>query len=333
MVPLYVPKQVPRCGKSLIPFSSLHKYVFDVKKMRYIYIHGGIFMNYFNGKIILAPSKELAEEYASDITASVEAEYGDFVVPGRIVTLAHHGPRATSPAPCIAQQLPKISSGTILVSHVDLDTLGGIMALIGIKPIAPEFWQGAAFIDVMGPHHIYELSQGVQDLLNAYYAFNETNRSERITTIADITEAIEPQIAAITCLLGEDSPQKTEMLRKGVEWRERVTQAVEDCLIDESQNVRVFRTHRVFCASSYYSPKLGAIAKATVVLNEKFRAITVAFEDGGKAFSAKTIVQSLWGEEAGGRDGIAGSPRNWERTDTELEEELKRAAKAVNELF
>lgn len=285
-------------------------------------------------RVILAPSKEMAVEYTAnnDVTASVEAEYGDDVVCGRIVTLAHHGPRCGQPAPCVAQ-VNKIIGGTILVSHIDLDTLGGIMALTGVKPDAPDFWEGAAFVDVMGPHHIHELHDEVQSMLNAYYAFAEAHKGERITTIADITEAIEPHVSAVVCLCGEDTPAKTNLLREGAEWRNRVTQAVEGCLVCEDENVRAFKTPGVFCASSYYSPNIGAVAKATVTLNTKFGAITVAFEDGGKAHSAKAIVQSLWGEGAGGRDGIAGSPRNWGKTEEELENEFQRAVDKVKGLF
>lgn len=285
-------------------------------------------------KVILAPSKDMAAEYAANniVAASVEAEYGDDVVRGRLVTLAHHGPRCGNPAPCVAQ-VSKINGGTILVSHIDLDTLGGIMALTGIKPAAPDFWEGAAFVDVMGPHHIHELPTRVQNALNAYYAFTEAHRGERITAITDITEAIKPHMSVIMCLCGDDTPTKATLLREGVEWHNRVTQAVEDCLTYENENVRAFKTPGVFCASSYYSPSIGAVAKATVTLNSKFGAITVAFEDGGKAHSAKALVQSLWGGEAGGRDGIAGSPRNWGKTEKELEEEFETAVKAVNELF
>lgn len=288
-----------------------------------------------NFKVVLAPSKELAAEYAAnnDIVASVEAEYGDEVVCGRLVTLAHHGPRCNNPAPCVAQVGKIDGGGTILVSHIDLDCLGGIMALMGIKPAAPDFWEGAAFVDVMGPHHIQELPKAVQDMLNAYYAFTEAHRSERVNTIVDITEAIEPHMSTIVCICGDDTPAKAALLRKGEEWRDRITQAVENCLVHENRNVRAFKTPGVFCAGAYYSPSIGAVAKATVTLNSKFGAITVAFEDGGRAHSAKALVQSLWGKEAGGRDGIAGSPRNWGKTGEELEEEFRTAVKAVNELF
>lgn len=54
-------------------------------------------------------------------------------------------------------------------------------------------------------------------------------------------------------------------------------------------------------------------------------AAPLAFEDGGKQLNAKEIVQELWGPEAGGREGIAGSPRNVEMTKNDL-------AKLVNEL-
>lgn len=286
-------------------------------------------------RVILAPSKELAVEYAAnnDVAASVEAEYGDDMVCGRIVTLAHHGPRCGNPAPCVAQVNKIDIGGTILVSHVDLDTLGGVMALTGVKPNAPDFWQGAAFVDVMGPHHIHELHGDVQSMLNAYYAFAEAHKGERYNTAVDITEAIEPHVSAIACICGEDTPAKANLLREGAEWCKRVTWAVEGCLMYEDENIRAFKTPGVFCSSSYYSHELKLVAKATVTLNTKFGAITVAFEDGGKAHSAKAIVQSLWGEGAGGRDGIAGSPRNWGKTEEELENEFQRAVDKVKGLF
>ena len=52
--------------------------------------------------------------------------------------------------------------------------------------------------------------------------------------------------------------------------------------------------------------------------NEKFHSITLSFADGGEQYSAKEIVQQLWGPGAGGRDGIAGSPRGQEMTQEDL---------------
>lgn len=78
----------------------------------------------------------------------------------------------------------------------------------------------------------------------------------------------------------------------------------------DTENVRVFITDGSFCSASYYSPVDQEVKKATATLNTKTNAVTVAFEDGGNPSKcARAIVQGLWGPEAGGRDGIAGSPR------------------------
>ena len=51
--------------------------------------------------------------------------------------------------------------------------------------------------------------------------------------------------------------------------------------------------------------------------------------DGGKKVSAKKLVQELWGNEAGGHEGIAGSPRGQEMT----EKDMQQLVNAVNERY
>lgn len=64
-----------------------------------------------------------------------------------------------------------------------------------------------------------------------------------------------------------------------------------------------------------------------------FNAITLAFEDGGKRFNAQEIVQQLWGNEAGGRAGIAGSPRNWNLSKDELNKEFDKLIQIVTKKY
>ena len=67
---------------------------------------------------------------------------------------------------------------------------------------------------------------------------------------------------------------------------------------------------------------------ATVTFNGKFQAISVAFADGGNSErSARKIMQDLFGPEAGGRDGIAGSPRGRVMT----EEDFRKTIEAVEQ--
>lgn len=123
--------------------------------------------------------------------------------------------------------------------------------------------------------------------------------------------------------------QHNAMIDAGRKWEQEATKAVEDRLVSENENVRVFSTNGPFCNGSYYSPSQEKIIPAVVSYNEKFGSITLSFADGGKEFSAKEIVQSFWGPEAGVRDGIAGSPRGKEMT----REDLKEISAKVSDIY
>lgn len=275
-------------------------------------------------KIILAPSYDIAKTINAE--ATVEAEYGDECLEGTMATLAHHGPRSNNPAPCNTQNVLELPPfATVVVSHIDLDTLGGIYALQGRKPKDNRFWEAAEKIDVEGAHHIHELDQDVQDKLNAYYAYNDGQPRQRYTEAIDVTKQIDDTYKIVNAIIDINDPEHDKLIAAGKEWAQTREKEVEDQLVYENKDVRVFDTNGIFCAASYFSPNQNTICPATVTYNEKFKSITLAFEDGGKQLNAREIVQELWGPEAGGREGIAGSPRNVEMTKDDL-------AKLVNEL-
>lgn len=141
-------------------------------------------------QILLAPTYDIAKTINAE--ATVEAEYGDECLEGTMATLAHHGPRANNPAPCNTPDVPVLPPfATIVVSHIDLDTLGGIYALQGRKPEDDRFWEAAEKIDVEGAHHIHELDQDMQDKFNAYYAYNDGQPRQRYTEAIDVTKQID----------------------------------------------------------------------------------------------------------------------------------------------
>lgn len=275
-------------------------------------------------RVILAPSYDIAKNIKAE--ATVEAEYGDECLEGTKVTLAHHGPRSNNPAPCNTPDVPELPPfATVVVSHIDLDTLGGIYALQGRKPEDYRFWEAAEMIDVKGAHHIHELDKDIQDKLNAYYAYNDGQPRQRYTEAIDVTKQIDDTYNVVNAIVDINDPEHDKLITAGKEWAQTREKEVEDQLVYENKDVRVFDTNGIFCAASYFSPNQNTICPATVTYNEKFKSITLAFEDGGKQLNAKEIVQELWGPEAGGREGIAGSPRNVEMTKNDL-------AKLVNEL-
>lgn len=284
-------------------------------------------------KILLAPTYELALKFDNNVEATVEAEYGDKCVNGKIYTLAHHGSRSANPAPCNTSVIP-IKKGTVLVSHIDLDTIGGCLALMGLKQVAKSFWQAVEYIDVNGAHHIQDLSQENQDKLNAIYAWNASqNKKEKTLSIADVTKDILLYKSIFDIILNKDNPQNIEFIKQGKEWAKNRTKEVEDRLLFENEHIRVFQTDGIFCNASYYSPKTNKIKDCTIALNTHFNAVTLAFEDGGKKFNAQEIVQQLWGNEAGGRAGIAGSPRNWDLDQNEINKEFNKLIKVMQDKY
>ena len=284
-----------------------------------------------NIKVILAPTYMSQEElFAVGIvpSATVEAEYGEKVIEGKQTTLAHHTDRyKNNPAPCNTPNIPILADdSTIVISHLDLDTLGGIAALMGRKKDEPEFWKAAEFIDLNGPHNLFQLDEETRKKYIAYQAYQANHRTPRFTEITDVTDVVLDYLGIIDKVIDGDK----SLIEEGMKWDKQTKGAIEECLVSENDNVRVFNSpNGVFCSASYYSEELGKVIPCTVTFNGKFKSITVAMADGGKQISAKELVQELWGNEAGGHSGIAGSPRGKEMT----EEDLEKAAEMAIELI
>lgn len=284
-----------------------------------------------NLRVLLVP-RYMSEDELADAqivpTATVEAEYGEKVIKGEQVTLAHHIKEyENNSAPCNNPNVPVLADdSTIVVSHLDLDTLGDIAALMGRKKEDAEFWETAEFIDLNGPHNLFQVEEETRKKYIAYQAYQANHRNSRFTEITDVTDIVLEHLGIIDRVIDGD---KT-LIQEGMEWDVETKKKIEECLVFENDNVRVFNSPEgVFCSASYYSEKQGKVIPSTVTRNGKFKSVTVAMADGGKKVSAKELVQELWGNEAGGHPGIAGSPRGQEMT----EKDMQQLANIVNERY
>ena len=284
-----------------------------------------------NVRVMLVPRYMSVEELSeANIvpSATVEAEYGEKVIKGEQITLAHHTKEyENNPAPCNTPDVPVLSDdSTIVVSHLDLDTLGGIASLMGRKKEDAEFWKAVEFIDLNGPHNLFQVGEEARKKYIAYQAYQSNHRNPRFTEITDVTDIVLEHLGIIDKVIDGDK----RLIQEGIEWDEETKKKIEECLIFENDNVRVFNSpDGVFCSAAYYSEKQGKVIPSTVTRNGKIKSVTVAMADGGKKVSAKEVVQKLWGNEAGGHPGIAGSPRGQEMT----EKDMQQLAKEVNERY
>jgi hypothetical protein len=278
---------------------------------------------------------------------TIEAEYGDRVVEGSALTLAHHGPRSKNEPPCLARMIKGTladeicqdvyATRTIGLSHTDLDSVGGILRLAechhdlkdpedpamvqGWKLGDESFWKLAAFVDLNGAHKLaeYEVDDLALQQLWAWWAWEEAHpcypkRDGSITDINDwILEAV-TVLAQVFFVFGEPAAQ--QRFNAGRKFREAEQKLNKESFVELTEEGVCVRVAPVFTNHLYATP-LGP-AKAIVAYDTSTGMITVSRESDDVGFNARVLVQQLWGPEAGGHDGIAGSPRNVRMTLVDL---------------
>lgn len=282
---------------------------------------------------------------------SVEAEYGDKVCEGSLLTLAHHGDRAGNPAPCLfegtvprpeapvagfegpegsVEAVAEVQEEVILVSHLDLDTLGGVLAIQGRKPAAVFFWEAAAHVDVHGPHTLAPTCPELP-LLRAYWRWAETLPRFRGDLIVDVSEIVDVAHKALKVVLDEDEYDHEVYLQAGAEWAEKEDRLNAATFAGTCRRVLLRRCQPdrpAFVNHLYRTPRAyGSRLYDVVASLGADGAITLSFAKPLPGVSCETILQMVFGPEAGGRETIGGSPRGQKMTWADLE----RLVNAVNQ--
>lgn len=290
-----------------------------------------------NIQILLAPTLELAQTTFPQIT--VEAEYGDTVIWGKDYTAAHHGSRSENPCPCVDTGIPLAGENdVILVSHIDLDTVGGIGRALGHPAMDRRFnafWAGAAFIDAAGPHRLAELPYvdgvpvaTVSDMLHAYWAWAQSNRGPQRArdVIHDVTEEVKCHLNVLLEIAGESRGGVDEggsLMAAGREFKAAGEKLNAESLRSTGTNgdrkVAIIRTAEAFVNHLYATPT-GEVFPAVVAFNSKTKAVTLSFSEQDDPRNACEIMQQVFGPDAGGHKGIAGSPRGMELDEFAMEQ-------------
>lgn len=264
---------------------------------------------------------------------TIEAEYGDTVVEGSILTMAHHGPRKGQKAPCAYDNgcvvLPYGDTLRVGLSHVDLDTIGGCMAVLDQKPYDPEFWGLAEFVDLNGPHKIYTYRGergGAFDRMYAFWAYSQNHRvyPPRDGSVLDVTGHVLMMAGAVQRICDLDP----DLLQEGHVFETRETSLERQSFVSFEGGV-VLRESTSFCNHLYEHD--GEFAVACVGYNPKEGSVTLSYADGVPpgAPTARELVQEMWGPLAGGHDGIAGSPRDTSLPRTEVERLVERVREVL----
>lgn len=116
-----------------------------------------------------------------------------------------------------------------------------------------------------------------------------------------------------------------ELTKANKELSEQALSGIEDQLVYENKNVRIFDTTNPLHYDLYFSPNQGISCPAIIAYNDKYKQISLCLRDGGYELNAREIMQDVWGPWAGGTDEFAQSPENVRMTKDDI-------ATLVNEL-
>lgn len=270
-------------------------------------------------KVILVRKVDDAQALANQLHkvnqsfATVEAEYGDVCVEGSWQTLAHHTEYYREyPAPCIRKDVRPLVDGVILISHLDLDTLGGIMLLEGIDEMTDSFWESEALIDTRGVLAEADLSDRDCFLMRAYWAW-ETNLPDQKylanhqNLILDVTDSVELRISFIQMMLKPYyTNEEQDLLNQYYESFQKDLDSFLSTCVYEDEQLRVFISQKNQHFLSHVRDN--QLIETCITLNQQKGTLTLSDISGH--LDCKEIMQDVFGENAGGQFRVAGSPRD-----------------------
>ena len=276
--------------------------------------------------ILLAPSAAHARQITADLT--VEAEYGAYVWEGTAYTAAHHqkdGPYAGRhilahaatgrPSPCNDPNIPILQSGLIGVSHLDLDTIGGVLRADPVRvqthfgPELQAFWDLAEAVDTRGAHRLPELCSDAALLrqLHGFWAWSKTAPRFDFTRVHDVGSVIDAAALVLLELFTGD-PQRLgagEAFAVGEAALNTRTYVHADggVILRHTESASDFVNH-------LYRTPSGDLNQGVVAWNREKGSITISVSDPDVlGVDCRALVQGLWGPESGGHAGIGGGPR------------------------
>lgn len=286
--------------------------------------------------IILSSNPDLLEArlrgYVKDgcDSITIEAEYGDRLVEGSILTLSHHGLRKNNPCPCLFRNNGKIEVSSIRndktivfgLSHIDLDTMLALLSILGyldesIRDSSESFFQLAAFLDINGAHKINLFNASDLDIKKYYaceYYIKKLKPQASSKDVINVTN----ELVGLALILRDIICEDPDLIKDGEAFMRREECLNKESFIDKIGDL-IIRVHHEFVNHLYMTP-IGEVGRAIITFNTINGSIIVSFSDPIHGISCKEIVQNLWGKDAGGNDGIAESPRGERMSFSDLKE-------------
>jgi hypothetical protein len=283
-------------------------------------------------RIILAKDYKNAVKVVSDGNewVAIETEYGqrtlDDSVPGVVLSLNHHGElQEELPPAMVYQTLDKpVRYDNFIISHIDLDTLFGILWTAGwLKKtkVTKKLSDIIGAADNLGFHRIDSIIQGVdKDIVDKYYAIGYLLRSwvihDKGHNVKDVSKELHKLLLRIKDVIMDGPPPELTFLVE--EWFSKKNDLAQKYLLSvfnlcDKDRLFIFRAPYTL-VNAYRINNLKA--KIIIHYNEQSKSITLSCYDEETAikyFGKEGVLKPLrqfFGDKAGGKITIGGTPRD-----------------------
>ena len=280
--------------------------------------------------VILSPTAQLATDTLRlnpPPALTVEAEYGAFVLEGEKYTAAHHQPIGSQyvgrhitpygrPAPCNDKEIPKLEDYEVaLISHIDVDTLGGLMRATELFEENGVFWYYAEHIDTSGRHKAKK-DHPCWVLYNGILSWIEENKPEiDQRRNNDVTDFCYKAFDFISNALKEGH-LATRMGNAYLYLQDKLD---ESTFVVEKPCGLILRRTQGEKVNHLYRDGI-----AVITYDEKYKNIRISTADSIPNLSCRRLVQEWWGDRAGGHDQIAGSARGQIMSEDQFKEATEK---------
>jgi hypothetical protein len=202
------------------------------------------------------------------------------------------------------------------------------------------FWALAEYVDLNGPHMMenYLARLGAEEhyqreraCIHAFWAWSKTQPRLQGEELQDVTALIKKGAHALRKIFAGDP----DLIEAGVAFKkaeEKLNGTSCDGILNPTEDLSgqvILRQSNGFVNHLYSPPGHTGACGGVASLNTATGAVTISLSRPIEGVSCREVMQELFGPEAGGHDGIAGTPRGQRFVEADRDRAAQAMAEAI----
>lgn len=250
------------------------------------------------------------------VPVGIECEWGERTLEEAFLEINHHGDRQGNipPSAIFMQNNIKIEEPIFFFSHLDLDSIMGAMWLMGLLDKTNEIHVGvallAAYVDTLGPHYVKE--NWDSEVYKKWVTIGLVTNRRCKGLLGDITKELQQIIETILDILECKDIDNHPLFLEAYEWKTKIAKTAAEKIRYNSAYMLGFVSDRFMLANYFLLSRVRPIIVQYNPYSKKVSISVINKEIAQKVFGEKGvegILKEFFGDKAGGRITIGGSPR------------------------